>query len=182
MPVLPPSLASFNTQPHEGGCVNCVPSQTAIARFQHTAARRRLQERPTTVLLRMAFQHTAARRRLPCLISSGWTLQPVSTHSRTKAAATGRRHALSSIPCFNTQPHEGGCLFCSSAYSRLVCFNTQPHEGGCNLPEPEQAILREFQHTAARRRLPIYFRGRNRLLRVSTHSRTKAAAGGFGNP
>ena len=58
--------------------------------FQHTAARRRL----LTVCKRRApmfsvFQHTAARRRLPDGSEGLVNSHIVSTHSRTKAAATG---------------------------------------------------------------------------------------------
>ena len=34
----------------------------------------------------------------------------VSTHSRTKAAARLRWDIAIKFRCFNTQPHEGGCL------------------------------------------------------------------------
>ena len=55
--------------------------------FQHTAARRRLQQRPGWAQRLKEFQHTAARRRLPTIVDY--------PHFRK---------------CFNTQPPEGGCL------------------------------------------------------------------------
>ena len=54
---------------------------------------------------------------------------------------------------FNTQPPEGGCDKSGDFVEVAECFNTQPPEGGCHLIVPIIAYLREFQHTAARRRL-----------------------------
>ena len=100
------------------------------------------------------FQHTAARRRLHFNLAGGCTLGEVSTHSRPKAAA--KRSAMPKTPKarFNTQPPEGGCKMSFGFTSFTVCFNTQPPEGGC---------------------IFCYFR-RGCVLRVSTHSRPKAAA------
>ena len=80
-------------------------------------------------------------------------------------------------------------------------FNTQPRGGGCFAFAPCGVSIRTFQHTAARRRLPIrdfthgffttfqHTAARRRLLfteqkmkyidKVSTHSRPKAAALSF---
>ncbi len=77
-------------------------------------------------------------------------------------------------------------------------FNTQPRGGGCNAAAAIANPVVEFQHTAARRRLPIlclialtkalfqHTAARRRLLSsvisslrlitVSTHSRAEAAA------
>ena len=57
--------------------------------FQHTAARRRLEELLGTDNLHGVFQHTAARRRLDCLYSFCVFPKIVSTHSRPKAAGMG---------------------------------------------------------------------------------------------
>ena len=57
-------LLSFNTQPPEGGCVLLPVLKYPIAKFQHTAARRRLQARAKAMAVLQKFQHTAARRRL----------------------------------------------------------------------------------------------------------------------
>ena len=54
----------FNTQPPEGGWMTAVLDQSTVAKFQHTAARRRLADRLTPVERGVVFQHTAARRRL----------------------------------------------------------------------------------------------------------------------
>ena len=102
--------AGFNTQPHEGGCCHYKCHVTQPVQFQHTAARRRL------------LIHSVVR----CVLSS-----PVSTHSRTKAAALSLCTLQHTICGFNTQPHEGGCRSKSAAQHPPLGFNTQPHEGGC---------------------------------------------------
>ena len=80
-------LNGFNTQPRGGGCEANIPLIKGANMFQHTAARRRLQQNARCVLWRRSFntqprgggcrtaplkqaewsefQHTAARRRLP---------------------------------------------------------------------------------------------------------------------
>ena len=123
----------FNTQPHEGGCCHYKCHVTQPVQFQHTAARRRL------------LIHSVVR----CVLSS-----PVSTHSRTKAAALSLCTLQHTICGFNTQPHEGGCTWQTPKYvfnwlvsthsraeaaatgkvkrrNRTRCFNTQPRGGGC---------------------------------------------------
>ena len=54
--------------------------------FQHTAARRRLADKLTTVERGVVFQHTAARRRLDTIPHFSDDTLSVSTHSRPKAA------------------------------------------------------------------------------------------------
>ena len=122
--------------------------------FQHTAARRRLRFADLTTGVRIEFQHTAARRRLhpngdgigsvgdvsthsrtKAAASSDLSKRTafrVSTHSRTKAAAGERWDTLSRVTGFNTQPHEGGCRGFNYEKSVIKSFNTQPHEGGCD--------------------------------------------------
>ena len=103
-----------------------------------------------------SFQHTAARRRL-----------------ETK----NRQNRL--CCCFNTQPPEGGWAFKLFCAQQGCCFNTQPPEGGwkatrrfsddgagfntqppeggwaCVAADGKAAVW--FQHTAARRRLVVFF-------------------------
>ena len=55
------------------------------------------------------FQHTAARRRLQNYFSKEKENGDVSTHSRTKAAALDWDLPKTATVGFNTQPHEGGC-------------------------------------------------------------------------
>ncbi len=56
-----------------------------------------------------------------------------------------------------------------------ICFNTQPPEGGCQPSRKRKAGCRQFQHTAARRRLSRESGLREYRNPVSTHSRPKAA-------
>ena len=55
---------SFNTQPPEGGWGKTLSVVSDLAKFQHTAARRRLGIPSPVTDLDVMFQHTAARRRL----------------------------------------------------------------------------------------------------------------------
>ena len=103
------SRCCFNSQPPEGGCV----ISAALMRISHQ------------------FQLTAARRRLHSVIVEDDPARPVSTHSRSKAAAFQRRVIRLPLSCFNSQPLEGGCPWPMRRASR-----------GCR-----------FQLTAARRRL-----------------------------
>ncbi len=191
-------IGSFNTQPPEGGWARPHLQQIAHALFQHTAARRRLANNCCKQEYRHKFQHTAARRRLGAFskararrlsfqhtaarrrLEAVWQVITetigVSTHSRPKAAGRKRQAGSAWRSGFNTQPPEGG----------WVCVSI------------EAKYYREFQHTAARRRLAC-FSGHNavpsscfntqppeggwvvpsqlenRLADVSTHSRPKAA-------
>ena len=123
--------------------------------FQHTAARRRLRAKINRLLDKLLCFNTQPHEGgcLPMLrLFCACFL--VSTHSRTKAAATRFQPNALLTGCFNTQPHEGGCKNTYLSLSSMFRFNTQPHEGGC--------------HQSLRASL-VYF--------VSTHSRTKAAAG-----
>ena len=150
-----PQSGCFNTQPRGGGCVLqyigedlWIKFQHTAARrrlqkilsliysilmFQHTAARRRLQADKVEIDISHEFQHTAARRRLPfsiliCLLSI-----IVSTHSRAEAAATMRQPGRL---CLRVSTH-------SRAEAAALCF-------------PKNALYVLFQHTAARRRLLSY--------------------------
>ena len=98
------------------------------------------------------FQHTAARRRLERFYAAQRQAEAVSTHSRPKAAGylylrytitvefqhTAARRRLEAVgrhlplleQRFNTQPPEGGWAFATMTVFAAVCFNTQPPEGG----------------------------------------------------
>ena len=131
MPLYKFVYAGFNSQPLEGGCPR------GAFRFDGG----------------IMFQLTAARRRLHMAVGLYFAALLVSTHSRSKAAASS-----SALAC---------CWILVSTHSRSkaaaegdiarqlgkIGFNSQPLEGGC------QAVLQ----------LPT---GRG----VSTHSRSKAAA------
>ena len=76
---------------------------------------------------------------------------------------------------FNTQPPEGGWVIGWRRCATRACFNTQPPEGGWQVNASVISLPCAFQHTAARRRLAGK-RFRNiPAMRVSTHSRPKAA-------
>ena len=77
----------FNSQPLEGGCDPVVITDAFKYPFQLTAARRRLQCTGDRQKMGVQFQLTAARRRLPQRFVRLETLDAVSTHSRSKAAA-----------------------------------------------------------------------------------------------
>ena len=124
---------SFNTQPPEGGWITTVPPSTRLVRFQHTAARRRLDNLINKFGMSYLFQHTAARRRLDDGVVCYQITFDVSTHSRPKAAG----HAQTAKPA-----DDGG-------------FNTQPPEGGWSSALVGPYGLSGFQHTAARRRLEV---------------------------
>ena len=167
--------------------------------FQHTAARRRLpasvvrsrlstsvstHSRPKAAAWtkdkpRQAskFQHTAARRRLRpgCSCRRGrrscFNTQPPEGGCSLLPAPR-----CWCGPCFNTQPPEGGCFRSASAASAGPRFNTQPPEGGCAFGAMSERHISSFQHTAARRRLPAGAGAVGFFVKVSTHSRPKAAA------
>ena len=79
------------------------------------------------------FQLTAARRRLALFFLREQAAKTVSTHSRPKAAGP-------EAPIHNPSNRR---------------FNSQPPEGGWVKPNKPAAMSREFQLTAARRRLAL---------------------------
>ena len=81
------SFLCFNTQPPEGGCPYTFHKKAVDSLFQHTAARRRLQNGLISISKADLFQHTAARRRLLMAVLFTLMIWVVSTHSRPKAAA-----------------------------------------------------------------------------------------------
>ena len=146
----------FNTQPPEGGCAASHSAVSAQLRFQHTAARRRLRRR---------------RRRRRCGVR-------VSTHSRPKAAARRLGGGLATGSVSTHSRPKAAATFWRFAARKTASFNTQPPEGGCLPPLGTPGVKPLFQHTAARRRLPVPGYAHLLMQRVSTHSRPKAAAFG----
>ena len=124
------SLICFNTQPPEGGWPEQVKAPELCREFQHTAARRRLDGKCDKSLWFRQFQHTAARRRLDEVDYKRETRSVVSTHSRPKAAGTGK-------------------LF--DRMGDKVSTHSRPKAAG--LFKEWQNRHKLFQHTAARRRL-----------------------------
>ena len=125
----------------------------------------------------MGFQHTAARRRLRALHIGSDFIARVSTHSRTKAAASRRPVEADELDCFNTQPHEGGCQLIKKPLSKPCRVSTHSRaEAAAARVLCHFFALILFQHTAARRRLHERCSDFDYVLEVSTHSRAKAAA------
>ena len=121
---------SFNTQPLEGGCSVATTAQNKNGKFQHTAARRRLLSHIDWMRARYK----------------------VSTHSRSKAAASKGRGYGNSLTSFNTQPLEGGCLDLCELPERYTVSTHSRSKAAAN-KNVSQLLLLKFQHTAARRRL-----------------------------
>ena len=155
---LPPTSArwriivSFNTQPPEGGCafyqllrsshhVSTHSRPKAAATMQHSVYccfRVSTHSRPKAAANRHAspFLHTT-----------------VSTHSRPKAAAAAQPRYALRIPCFNTQPPEGGC---NQFFYQIPVFKVSTHS------RPKAAATISLPSMTG--------------SPVSTHSRPKAAA------
>ncbi len=102
------ALKSFNTQPPEGGWKSMLKHLFLIKLFQHTAARRRLDDYDGLTILHKL----------------------VSTHSRPKAAGFVNSPSSLNLFGFNTQPPEGGWTYSKLKFHFVHSFNTQPPEGG----------------------------------------------------
>ena len=151
---------------------------------------------PCRLSVDFEFQHTAARRRLENHADRGKDTQPVSTHSRPKAAgpkagckkcakfqhtAARRRlgvlHRQKNRPKkgFNTQPPEGGWASMNVSSLQDCCFNTQPPEGGWD-ESLRRRVQGAFVSTHSRPKAAGTSKFSGRLQpQVSTHSRPKAA-------
>ena len=101
------------------------------------------------------FQHTAARRRLPRKILAYRVDLSVSTHSRTKAAALDQFEDYRKFQVSTHSRTKAAASRRPVEADELDCFNTQPHGGGCQFVLEKQINIQKFQHTAARRRLPL---------------------------
>ena len=120
--------------------------------FQHTAARRRLGPPSDGKQIQNKFQHTAARRRLVRQIEDNKLDDPVSTHSRPKAAGPSPSRTKRQPRRFNTQPPEGGWASMETTFRVLpVSTHSRPKAAGADVMVDDLP--------------PI----------VSTHSRPKAA-------
>ena len=129
-----------------------MPALVAYRMFQHTAARRRLENTCITFLSTLIVSTHSRPKAAGCGYNSSYTYNKVSTHSRPKAAGSVSRCLPSMYSCFNTQPPEGGWISRDqnknltkvSTHSRpkaagtakivskttIRSFNTQPPEGG----------------------------------------------------
>ena len=79
-------IFSFNTQPHGGGCPNCLRRDNHSCGFNTQPHGGGCTLNDVWRIKRGKFQHTAARRRLPFRENNNYT-----------------------VTSFNTQPHGGGC-------------------------------------------------------------------------
>ena len=100
----------------------------------------------------------------------------VSTHSRSKAAATARQVGQYGSKVSTHSRSKAAAITRLYKKSNVDGFNSQPLEGGCILSKESHLFSCKFQLTAARRRLPTSGTGYKRVPIVSTHSRSKAAA------
>ena len=167
-------LASFNTQPPEGGWTSNTLTKIVIQRFNTQPPEGGWSCFAVEVVSSLLFQHTAARRRLVYIFNHHGhfaEFQHTAARRRLGRDAASLKH------------HDR--------------FNTQPPEGGWGSLVYAQGYFYEFQHTAARRRLGVksllasltrsfntqppeggwyryaYLCGA--VCKVSTHSRPKAA-------
>ena len=123
---------SFNTQPPEGGWIRDGARDKAVPQFQHTAARRRLAGIFFAPPKIMEFQHTAARRRLAVLLRPGIAHQPVSTHSRPKAAGPAQIHLIKSRKFQHTAARRRLEVYANVEVEiELVSTHSRPKAAGC---------------------------------------------------
>ena len=178
----------FNTQPPEGGWPTRFCRVSTVNGFQHTAARRRLDQqisvffskvfvsthsRPKAAALSKAkstrkrwFQHTAARRRLKLQLDKEFGIN-VSTHSRPKAAAN-----CLTVSCgYGQFQHTAARRRLRRSCRKARCANSFQHTAARRrlTINPDNSFpTKRFQHTAARRRLRIRRDIRSRGLSFNT--------------
>ena len=120
----------FNTQPPEGGWAPINAPRSILMRFQHTAARRRLER------LQIQLCHGYGFNTQPP--EGGWEqgdnsspwVRFVSTHSRPKAAGDLlARYASASRVSTHSRPKAAGYIPPPARHGGKR-FNTQPPEGG----------------------------------------------------
>ena len=121
----------FNTQPRGGGCAQ------AIAFISHN----------------VMFQHTAARRRLLSSVISSLRLITVSTHSRAEAAASQFSAFLISVAVSTHSRAEAAAPDTTNGKIKGT-VSTHSRAEAAALIGFRIFLIRRFQHTAARRRLP----------------------------
>ena len=124
--------------------------------FQHTAARRRLVihiMQPN--LKQVLFQHTAARRRLAsCCATKARCKKVLFQHTAARRRLTPSPTPSYPTYGFNTQPPEGGC-YAGSKASSLKWVSTHSRPKAAEFSHRRGFVVKQFQHTAARRRLGL---------------------------
>ena len=152
-----------------------MPCNSKCSRFQLTAARRRLVLTTHRASRHIAFQLTAARRRLGrlSLPTTGKTMFQL-TAARRRLGRPSLRAAAGTLVSTHSRPKAAGKHECADCPKRGR-FNSQPLEGGwfLNCQMPSKTF--PFQLTAARRRLVGEDSEGKTTVKVSTHSRPKAA-------
>ena len=162
-----------------------------LAKFQHTAARRRLVQNRLNIDNHVLFQHTAARRRLGRRKFTPKLKRRFQHTAARRRLGFGRPFGSSWDSCFNTQPPEGGWLPLSkkslsvtvfqhtAARRRLalvadkiaanfMSFNTQPPEGGWTIFTT--AMFRNHVSTHSRPKAAGYFLGSRPRYAVFQHT------------
>ena len=120
----------FNTQPPEGGWQREEEKSLKELLFQHTAARRRLDNRTKNWQPLKLFQHTAARRRLAKRLLVATFASLVSTHSRPKAAGFHPHfHILLFTVSTHSRPKAAGHIYQKMTTS-LVSTHSRPKAAG----------------------------------------------------
>ena len=102
------TLVCFNTQPPEGGWTAKCSAKRSRTKFQHTAARRRLESFQNLYLINFSVSTHSRPKAAGYRECATPKLTRVSTHSRPKAAGPPHGKSSFSCACFNTQPPEGG--------------------------------------------------------------------------
>ena len=102
--------------------------------------------------------------------------KPVSTHSRTKAAAAYLRVNQPELFVSTHSRTKAAAPQPPSLVLTSTCFNTQPHEGGCDYDIKHRQWDSEVStHSRTKAAAQTWEMLAERNI-VSTHSRTKAAA------
>ncbi len=110
----------------------------SAGRFQHAAARRRLEYQSRRRWPYRRFQHAAARRQLVPVYPPVWKPSSVSTRSRPKAAV-GKDAQEMLITRVSTRSRPKAAGGNGSGNGQSGGFNTQPPEGGWQQAQPEPA-------------------------------------------
>ena len=123
------------------------------------------------------FQHTAARRRLQNLKAKRMKKILVSTHSRAEAAAVwdGTKYTADSV---STHSRAEAAAIGQGVFLHNTQVSTHSRAEAAAWQQIDVLITdnKLFQHTAARRRLRITGEATKGSDVVSTHSRAEAAA------
>ena len=166
------TTVSTHSRPKAAGYIDLV--EAIPIEFQHTAARRRL----AAVLFGFEIKvdvSTHSRPKAAGNLKAGiWEIPIVSTHSRPKAAGpNNRRDGRFLLVSTHSRPKAAGDSPVTDIAGALFQHTAARRRLGPLSVTPHKFVL--FQHTAARRRLAQGQSGGVKGVKVSTHSRPKAA-------